>query len=600
MNSPNYSVARQHNAPVSAVALRANMIYSGSYDGCLGLWKSDLGRPRLERLFYLHDKGVNCVAANPDGAELATGASDGTACIVTPNSGRVSRCPHPGDVECVVFSKDGRRLFSGGTDGFGRIFDVDTAIEGATIKHGATVGAVCRHPDSEYFVTGCNDRKLRLVRWADGAIMMVSQAHFGPVKALAVCRFGILSAGHDGRLVLHDFALSKPRELMRFATTPKSIAVAPNGNSFWIGIYDQRLVHYSFFGDDILLDFQIRSSRFWAHGLAANFNSAVIGSFDGAPLVCFGSDTQTPMPSRAWDKPVPVPCISTALTDVGDSLLVAGDSGRIQSANVRGGVRSSHVASMAGAITSMTGSRNDLIIATWDGVVAHLCGAREIWRARWPDALGGEQRAPSPVLRVSRDAGRVLAGTYTHGWVCFREADGRPLWHSAEATGAIKCVDIRDDVFAVTGRYDPLRVGDAIAGTIRARLNLATPVSDVVSISPFGSASRARIAVSAAANEIWIVDLYRDQNSWELRIVHQSSGHRLPVKALLWISEDTVLAGDYAGSIVGHRLDHPSTLLMKAPCRLGISSLSLDEGKISYTTFDGEIGLMKTLELLAA
>jgi outer membrane protein assembly factor BamB len=229
---------------------------------------------------------------------------------------------------------------------------------------------------------------------------------------------------------------------------------------------------------------------------------------------------------------------------------------------------------MGEAITSMVGDRHDLVVGTWDGVVARLSGAREIWRARWPDSLGGEQRAPSPVLRVSRDAERVLAGTYTHGWVCFQEADGQPLWHSTEATGAVKCVDIRDDVFAVTGRYDPLRIGDAITGTIRARLNLATPVSDVVSISPFASASRARIAVSAAANEIWMVDLYGDQNDWELRVVHRSSGNRLPVKALLWISEDTVLAGDYAGSIVEHRLNYPSTLLMKAPCRLGISSLS--------------------------
>jgi hypothetical protein len=175
------------------------------------------------------------------------------------------------------------------------------------------------------------------------------------------------------------------------------------------------------------------------------------------------------------------------------------------------------------------------------------------------------------------------------------------LWHSTEATGAVKSVDIRDDVFAVTGRYDPLRIGDAITGTIRARLNLATPVSDVVSISPFASVSRARIAVSAAANEIWMVDLYRDQHDWELRVVHRSGGNHLPVKALLWISEDTVLAGDYAGNIVEHRLHHPSTLLMKVPCRLGISSLSLDDqGKISYATFDGEIGLMERLEQLAA
>jgi WD40 repeat protein len=580
------------------VALRGDTICSASYDGCLGLWKRVGGQPTLETLFYLHDKGVNCVAASPAGAELATGGSDGIACIVIPESGQASRCSHPGDVECLAFSEDGRLLFSGGTDGFGRVFDVKTGRIRLAIKHGKTVGAACRHPNPALLVTGCNDRKLRLIKWEDGEVIAVSDAHTGPVKALAVCRIGILSTGHDQRLLLHDFDLGNPRELARFSTTPKSIATEPDSNSVWIGVYDQRLLRYGCYGNELRLELSFRSSRFWAHGLAAGSNCAVIGSFDGSPLVCAATgghhDILPPVSSTA------VPCISTALAEKGGSVLVAGDSGEIYSVRSESQERSI-VASMGEAITSMVGDRHDLVVGTWDGVVARLSGAREIWRARWPDSLGGEQRAPSPVLRVSRDAERVLAGTYTHGWVCFQEADGQPLWHSTEATGAVKCVDIRDDVFAVTGRYDPLRIGDAITGTIRARLNLATPVSDVVSISPFASASRARIAVSAAANEIWMVDLYGDQNDWELRVVHRSSGNRLPVKALLWISEDTVLAGDYAGSIVEHRLNYPSTLLMKAPCRLGISSLSLDgRGKISYATFDGEIGLMERLEQLAA
>lgn len=581
----------KHNGPVAALALRGDMIYSGAYDGCLGFWRWNSDQPTLEKLLYLHGKGVNCVAANPNGSELATGGSDATACIVIPNSGKVLRCDHPGDVECIVFSEDGRMLFSGGTDGFGRIFDVNQGTERATIKHGATVGAVCRYPNSEYFVTGCNDRKLRLVRWTDGAIMLVSEAHLGPVKALALCRFGILSTGHDGRLVLHDFELGNPRELTRFATTPKSMAVTPNGNNIWIGVYDQRLIHYSFCGDDIRLDFQIVSPRFWAHGLAANYNSAVIGSFDGAPLVCSEPNTPTAMPSQAYYKPVP--CISTAVTDTAGSLLVAGDSGRIQSVDPRSGLRGGLIGSMAGAITSMTGNCQDLIVGTWDGVVARLCAGRESWRAQWPKPLGDSPHASSPVLRVSRDTGRVLAGLYTDGWACFRESDGSLLWRATEATGAVKCVDVLRDVYAVTGRYDPLRVGNATTGTVEARLNLGTPVSDVVSFSRFQPAPRSRIAVCAGVNEVWIVDLNNGDNTWKLNVVHRSGGHRLPIKALLWISADVVLAGDYEGNIIEHRLNGSPALCSKVPCRLGISSLSLDDrGQVLYTTFDGGVGTL--------
>src|ERR1043166_5573996 len=446
LESLTYELVEGHAGPVSSVALRGDVIFTASYDGRLGFWNCISGQPVARRFLYLHDKGMNCIAASPNGSHIATGGSDATACIVIPGaeSAQVLRCRHPVDVECVVFSSDGRVLLTGGTDGFARIFNAETGEEHFAVQHGATVGTACRHPDPELVVTGCNDRNLRLIRWRDGRVIEVSGPHTGPVKAVTVCALGILSTGHDQRLILHDFELRHPRELMRFSTTPKAMFAEPSGNAVWVGIYDQRLLRYQCAEGDLLQDSYVRHSRFWAHGLAANSKYAVLGSFDGSPMV-YTPQRKGPGIVRPTSRTA-VPCISTASSEASGSTLVAGDSGKIYSVSDTKTKR--FVGSMAGAITSVVGHSNDLVVGTWDGVVARFCNGREVWRARWPASMGVGPRSHSPVLGVSRDKGRVLVGTYTHGWICFREQDGEPLWYCAEASGAIKCVDLRGDIYA--------------------------------------------------------------------------------------------------------------------------------------------------------
>lgn len=590
-----------HSGPVAAVGIIGDRVIAGSYDGSASMWKRASTGLQPERFWLLHRKIINAIAVSPDGNKFATGGSDGTACIVNlaQNQPQIVRCQHPGDVESLVFTSCSTFLLTGGTDGFARLFEAKTGRQLQQISHGKTVGSCCRHPDANVLVTGSNDRKLRLIDFKRGQVVKEAQIHTGPIKAVIETKLGIVSAGHDGKLLLHDFDLGSTRELASFTTTPKALAADPSGLRFYVGVYDG-FTHLWAHDDDSPAAFAPKqktfSPRAWAHGLAAASDFAVIGSFDGAPALVFLSESGT---IRIKGTKAPVPCVSTAaLTENGD-LLLAGDSGRIQTISNSelteqgiGTQSATVVAQMPGPVTSMCGDLDRIIVGSWTGEVMKLTPNGRSWKASWP--LHGEQtkgRAGSPVLRVSCANGRVLAGLYTGGCVCFSEENGQVLWANREATGAIKCTDLFGDIYCVTGRYDALRLGDARTGKVMARLPLQTPVSDVVAFSPFATEDRPRLAVCAGMNEVWFVDLDRTEGSWKTSVTYKSCGHNAPVKALAWLDANTLFAGDYNGSIVRHSVGDASSPFLNPQCRNGVSGLIVTPSReLVWTTFDGTVG----------
>jgi WD40 repeat protein len=608
MNQYSHIDNRVHRGPIAAVTALRDQLLSGSYDGHLGLWKiTDQGMVP-ERFIYLHGKGINCVAVSPDQNWIATGASDGSACLIEtqfsqPSRPRVVRCDHLGDVECAVFSANSRVLLTGGTDGYVRLFDT-TGQQLYAIKHGKTVGAACPHPDADLLVTGCNDRKLRLIDIRNRRIIREVESHQGPIKAVAVTAYGIISTAHDGKLLVHDYHLNPVRQLHQFTTTPKTLAVEPGGSDFWVGCYDGSISRWthdseSFFHQDHIM----YSARAWFHGLTVTESRLVIsGSFDGVPLPLTSYESSK---READQKNASVPCVSALSLSTSGQIIFGGDSGRVFCIAVSDlkqkamtGDSGRLIAETSGAITSLAGASNDMIVGTWNGEIIRWINSKLAWKARWSQQLDStSERARSPVLRVSRANGRVLAGLYTGGWACFDEVTGKLLWSNAQATGAVKCVDVLGDLFAATGRYDPLRVGDATTGTVFGTLPLDTSVSDVVSFSPFYSQERPRLAVCAGDNEVWIVELVTKRDkSHELQVVHRSGGHQLPIKAMVWTTPDTVVAGDYGGRILAHSLDQPVQPVAEINCRSGVSALAISSsGDLIWSAFDGILGLHKLI-----
>ncbi|MAT96403.1 MAG: hypothetical protein CL608_04600 [Anaerolineaceae bacterium] len=617
-----------HLAPITDVVVTpTDSVLSVSYDGALCEWdiRSDgiVGRSRR----CLHSKGVNCVAVDPTGKFVATGGSDGRACLVDLKNDKahIRVLHHPGDVETVVFSSQGEYLLTGGTDGTARIFDTRTGKQLFLIHHGKTVGASCRHPEEAYVVTGCNDNGVRKIEWTTGRIVQESKRHTGPVKALVPTKHGIVSSGHDTRILLFDNELNVLGQITEFSTTPKSMAVEPDGYHFWIAAYDQTITRWKSGvleqsnGNRCDPVHQIYDARVWSHGIAVSSDLIAIGSFDGVPRCYRRSDNNdyslVPAPDALVD------CVSSMVLDhAAGCLILGGDSGtirKVSTSNLKLDTQQQvpnptlvtitpqygneyipeqerHewvpklVTTAPSAITGIQGTSDDVIYGCWDGSLMRFADGEIKWAAQWHRQSGTMTHADSPIVGIAKSAEYVLAGLYTSGIACFRAVNGEFMWNQLEATGAIKSVSASHELFAMTGRYDPLRVGSLVSGDILARLALDTPVSDVVEFSPDGT----RLAVCAADFQVWIVDIVKASSpiKIELSVIHRGEGHTSPIKAIAWLDSETVVSGCYNGHLYIHRVGWPSIRISQVDSRLGISAIAVDTDRMYWATFDGYVG----------
>jgi WD40 repeat protein len=596
------TAALLHQAPIAGVAPGPRQtLASVSYDGALCFWQVREGRLVCTSRRYLHHKGVNCVAVDPSGQRAFTGSSDGRGCII--DLTQPERPPlvveHPVDIECATFSADGTRVLTGSTDGRAKIWDAATGRLLHTVPHGKTVGATSLTSNPRWVATGCNDRGVRLIDWETGEVVRASHPHQGPVKALIWTARGLVSAGHDSQVLLLNEALEPAELVASCTTTPKTLAAEPGGRAFWVGCYDQTLSRWVAAepgpGPAFTRVHQIEDTgRAWMHGLAADSQGLWVGSFDGAPLF-FPASTGFQQPAPA--PTAVVPCISALIHDAGSKQVVAGgDSGELRLASEvpagRAGTTPARVmARVEGAITSLAGDARDLVCGSWDGKLTRFVDGERRWTARWPGPAGTlTGRGPAPIVRVARDERRVVVGLYTGGAACFALDSGRMLWTQKEASGAIKCVSIHGPYFAMTGRYDPLRVGSVVNGELLARIALDTPVSDQVRFSRFSPAEAPRLAVAAGPHEVWMIDGKARGQRLELEVSHRGTGHELPVKALAWVDAETVVSGCYGGRIVLHARGKPSRLLAVVDSRLGISALEVVGTEVIWASFDGDVG----------
>lgn len=595
-----------HRAPISAVAIAPNgRLWTVSYDGALAEWlEEETGTWRLVSRRLLHSKGVNCLAVDRTGEWVITGGSDGKACLVRTADTRapVFVLHHAGDVETVAFSAAGDQVLTGGTDGTARIFDVRGARLLATVHHGATVGAACQPADERYVITGCNDARLRKIEWQTGAVTSVHEAHVGPVKALGALGTYVLSSSHDKRILVWDQDLREVGSVGSFTTTPKALATEPDGLHYWVAAYDQTISRWRFTGTASRFEeqclFKVTDPRAWAHGISAAGNCVAVGSFDDRPVIYQRSSNDTF--SKVNLNPQPVDCVSSMLVDADACrVLVSGDSGRFRSLALTS-VSSSgahatgdQVAVAPAAVTKIVGKEDDFSFGCWDGTIGRFVHGKIEWIAD-----EGYGPAPvhlgSPVVSIARSDAYTLAALYTGGVACFSTSTGKRLWTQRTASGATKSVSTGGAMYAMTGRYDPLRMGRLDTGEIVGHLRLDTPVSDVVEFAQ----SPLRLAVASHGFEVWVVDITITEWAHRLDVIHRGDGHISPVKALAWIDDETVVSGCYGGRIYLHRLGRPSICLAQIDSRLGISALGRDNsGLLYWATFDGRVGTISRVHL---
>ena len=131
-------------------------------NGVFILDASDPGRPRLHRLGSVE---ASAAQFSPDGSEVVTADTDGTADVFRVATGKLVATMTASDTDAftAAFSPDGKRVMVGYRSGTGRVWDVATKLQLTMLTgHGDSIFAEQFSPDGQQVVTGSGDGTLRV------------------------------------------------------------------------------------------------------------------------------------------------------------------------------------------------------------------------------------------------------------------------------------------------------------------------------------------------------------------------------------------------------------------------------------------------------
>jgi WD40 repeat protein len=247
-----------HERDVISVAISADGRHglSGSVDRTVRLW--DLQTGQLIRALTGHGDVVNAVLIGPDGRTALTGSSDRTLRLWDLQSGlelhelhREVQAPgvqgsqevftllsHSHWTSAVAMTPDGCRALSSTYDHILKLWDLQTGdLIQSFVGHTEAICSVAVSSDNRHALSGSVDRTLRLWDLSTGQLLHSFSEHAGQVCTVAMCpdrRHG-LSGSYDHTLRLWDFAHRICRATITLDSSPRTIALAPDGKSVVVG-----------------------------------------------------------------------------------------------------------------------------------------------------------------------------------------------------------------------------------------------------------------------------------------------------------------------------------------------------------------------------
>ncbi|XP_057699572.1 cilia- and flagella-associated protein 52 [Corythoichthys intestinalis] len=202
-----------HRNGVSAIkgSTDCKKIVSGGQEGTVCVW--ELLKHGQRRLAFLteHKATVRCVQITKDDKESVTASMDGTCIIwdivkfvrirkvISQNSSFKSVCYHP----------DEHQIITSGTDRKIVYWDVHDGTKIRELQGTQTSAINCMHVshDGRYFVTGGDDKLVRVWDYMEGVITHVGKAHGGGITSVEICcnNSTLISTSADGAIMRWKF-----------------------------------------------------------------------------------------------------------------------------------------------------------------------------------------------------------------------------------------------------------------------------------------------------------------------------------------------------------------------------------------------------------
>jgi WD40 repeat protein/tetratricopeptide (TPR) repeat protein len=278
---------REHQGSVLSVSFSPDgkQIVTAGSDGTARLWNLD----GQEVQQFQGDQGsVRSVSFSPDGKQIVTAGSDGTARLWNLDGQEVQQFQgDQGSVRSVSFSPDGKQIVTAGSDGTARLWNLDGQEVQQFQGDQGTVSSVSFSPDGKQIVTAGSDGTARL--WnLDGQEVQQFQGDQGWVSSVSFSPDGkqIVTAGADGTARLWNLDGQEVQQFQGHQGSVWSVSFSPDGKQIITAGADGTARLWNLDGQEVQ-QFQGHQGSVWG----------VSFSPDGKQIVTAGSDGT----ARLWN-----------------------------------------------------------------------------------------------------------------------------------------------------------------------------------------------------------------------------------------------------------------------------------------------------------
>ncbi|KAM8842729.1 cilia- and flagella-associated protein 52 [Synchiropus picturatus] len=207
-----FIIHNAHSNGVTAVAgtKDSKRIISGGGEGQVCVWELTQPKPRLLQFMKEHRSSVNCIKIKSDDKECVSVSSDRTCIIwdlerfvsrqlVTANSMFQTVCYHPEEFQMITSGTDGKVTFWD--------LHLGTAIREMVVTQGGAINAMDITQDGKHFVTGGNDKVVKVWDYIAGEMTHVGITHGGTITSVKICSNNrtLISTSEDGAILRWKF-----------------------------------------------------------------------------------------------------------------------------------------------------------------------------------------------------------------------------------------------------------------------------------------------------------------------------------------------------------------------------------------------------------
>jgi WD40 repeat protein len=183
-------------------------IITGVNEGCIRVGKSTPSHQAMIVSLKEHRQAVNCIKVNKDGMQAISASNDGS-CIVwdLQRYVRLTALFEPNMFNSVLYHPDESQMLTCGSNHKITYWD---SVDGQAIRviDGGEGVMTCLdvEPSGEFFVSGCEDKLLKVWHYDEGLPVSVGRGHCGSIKSVKISPdlSTIVSVGTTGEIIFWE------------------------------------------------------------------------------------------------------------------------------------------------------------------------------------------------------------------------------------------------------------------------------------------------------------------------------------------------------------------------------------------------------------